>query len=181
MAGADAILKHQEKQEPATASVVFNIQAHPAPIVSIQPLTAPPGLITMDSLHNVRMMSPTGELYASFNMATGLSVESTAVPKKKYRDEEARDIINGHSCVWPPPHVLSAQLRLAHYSKLVCKALNMRDRSLRKRIQAVGRIIGLTGGNKKAFVTQSKAEIAAEEKQAKDAVDKTMVHIFLLY
>ena len=131
------------------AYILFQWQAHGAAIVSIRSCNSPPGLVTIDSLHNCRMWSPNGQLWCSFDAHRGVLGDLTKQPTPFADGRPREEPENGFACVWPPPQVLAAQLKISQDSKIVCDALGMKDQSLKKKFKNFAKILGRVEIDKK--------------------------------
>jgi len=95
--------------DPEGVQMIASWAAHEASIVAIVPVVTPPSLVSTDNRHEVKVWSTTGDLWGHFQLKGSLEMPPTVT-------------------VWPPPHILAAQLTLARLAKSLCKRLGLRTR-----------------------------------------------------
>eukprot|EP00927_Polykrikos_kofoidii_P047602 TRINITY_DN41853_c0_g1_i2.p1 TRINITY_DN41853_c0_g1~~TRINITY_DN41853_c0_g1_i2.p1 ORF type:complete len:1789 (+),score=329.51 TRINITY_DN41853_c0_g1_i2:571-5367(+) len=94
---------------PDLVKVVGAWRAHTGAILSLVPVSFPAALVTVDESKDVRVWSTDGDLWSEFTLH-GLNGRMPSVK------------------VWPPPHVLSAQLALMSIGKGLTRKLGLSDR-----------------------------------------------------
>lgn len=88
------------KARPEVVQVVGAWPAHVPAIASLVVAGSPPALVTMDMTKEVKVWSTSGDIWGHFSLRSG---KATAV--------------------WPPPHVLAAQMSLIRIAKGLCRRM----------------------------------------------------------
>lgn len=88
------------KARPEVVQVVGAWPAHVPAIASLVVAGSPPALVTVDMTKEVKVWSTSGDIWGHFSLRSG---KATAV--------------------WPPPHVLAAQMSLIRIAKGLCRRM----------------------------------------------------------